>query len=1364
MKTILQNPRSYFIAAFVLAFDRAATVFANPTGLQIGSGSATAVQSGSQLNVTTSPLAILNWQTFNIAPGETTSFLQPSANSIVFNSIGGANPSQIFGNLNANGTVILANANGFYFGPNSMVKVGGSFLATTAPLPADIGAGGPWQFSGTPPLASIVNYGQIEVGKAKSLYLIAANVENHGALTAPEGDVELLAGDRVLVSERADGRGLSASLQLPRGSVDNFGQITADAGTIALRANVVNQSGILQADSLVEKNGVIELVAGDSLQLGGSSKILARGDASSAGSAGGNVTLKAEKVFQDATGSSIVVTGGAHGGNGGNVEVSAEEIVSLNSVMDAGARSGFRAGELLFDPLNIVLGGSGNGSVPGDGTISAGGVGTLNLNVNTAFLDKKFSSITLQATRNITLNANTVWNLSESTGLTAGQLRLQAGNDIIFNSGSKIVDANGWGVTLDAGWDFATQGLVSGTGNIYLNGGAGKTLNGAIATSAGGINLNAGNSILVGTGFVRTDGGGSISALAVAGNISTGTLASGSQNSGYDYSFDINGSNPVYPGGYKVTDNLGGISTRAGGDVSLVAGDSINPSTRATSFGVSGAFGSQAGNVTLVAGSLVQGNFNVANGTGKILAGVDLASGTPHIVSDAADAGSTTLPLTLGLIDGAWNVWAAHDIYINEVYNPNGTFNSQVVSVPTGRNYQGNTDGAEVPTQTKFLNNYADDAAVNLWAGNLIDLVGGNLRRLNGYPSTVTLPIYAPVLSLNAGAGGILLERSILLAPSAKGSLNIVTRDGGDLVGAAQDNNLTGIIMSDSGVPKIETFEQGHALVPLHLNDSRPVKLNIAGDIERFSLNVPTFAEIDVAGRTYNFGFLGRNLSPAQTTYIHAGTDITYRGNVTTAPLTEPLPAALLASPADDNVRGKLRYDAAGGLLTYIGIMTLADRDFLLNPSVLVLDATGVPVLDAAGNPKTTPLTLSDVQKAAIEKLFTDSQDASLGDHGLSLAGSGRFEIQAQSIDLGVSGGITVMAPDAALQKVSTAGPLLDVTAAQNLAMTSTKIANESYQGDLNVTVGGTLDVGGQFSTFGDLSAPKGIFTTSGGDVTVVASGDANINGSRIAAYNGGNVSVTSLHGDVNAGNGGSGYVSLNALEPGGADGLNGIAATIPGSGIIATTVFGSHGTLGDITIKAPEGTVNASLGGVLQIAFNDADTKNNFVNVEAGKDINASGSGIIGNNIQLKAGGNIVGLIIGSKSVDINSQHNVDVTAVSGGGVNINASGTVAGTIVGGGDVSVSGDSIEAAVMGGSVSAKGDTSSASLGVPASNVTKDNAQVADNANTVADKKGDDEDDLKKKKSISLARKTSRVTVFLPTLKKISFNEDKNPKS
>jgi len=1473
----------WFVTALMIGGNN--LLFANPTGMTVVSGSASAQQNGVQLSVTTSQATLLNWSSFNIQAGETTTFFQPSANSVVLNEIGGANPSQIFGNLNANGTVILANANGFYFGPNSMIKVGGSFIATTAPLTPDFGIGSSWQFTGMPPLASIVNYGQIQVGGGKSLFLIAENIENNGRLAAPGGNIGLYAGESVLVSDRPDGRGLSATLQVPKGSVNNSGQITADAGTIALQAQVVNQNGIIQADSVQNQNGVIELVASDQLNLGANSQIIANGDNSAAGSSGGTITLKSGNSFTDQTGSKISVSGGASGGNGGSVEVSAPNILSLNSSMNAGAQPGWRGGSFLLDPINLILGTT-DGVLPdGNGTVdeSASGNDTVYLNVTTAFQNKNFSQILLEASGDISLADNLQWDLSTSTGTfdangnfispnSSGLLTLLAGGNIIFGNNSKITDFNNWSVTLDAGYNFGNNIINSGVGNIYLNGGAGGTGNGAIQTGQGAISLTAGNSILVGSGYIRTSGGGSITATALAGDISVGTLTSGDSGNNNGYNF----SSAVFfpPNGYRVASQngvlaLGGISTAAGGNVTLTAGNNINPSESATTFGVSGAFGSQPGNVTLIAGNQVFGNFNVANGTGTILSGVQVQNGqVTQILNPDADAGSSTLPLTLGLIDGSWNVWAARDIYVEEVRNPNGTFNDQNNAVSSGT-FSGNTDDPNVPARSQFLFNYAPDAAANFWAGNSITLDGGNLTRDSGENDDMP-PVYAPILTLNAGAGGINILNSIILYPSSEGSLQIITRDGGNLVGAVQSTTLTGIIMSDSGLPDYETFAQGHATTPLHLNDPNPVMLDISGDINSFGLTVPTFAQINVVGDTYNFGFLGQNLSSSQTTSINVGqtakvnmensgilnpaTDsglrvggaVTYRGDLTTEQLTvptdangnpDPISSSLLDSviSGDPALAGILRYDSVTGILTFVGIMS--DDTFLLNPT----DANGQPVAFTTDQ--------LPVWQAAIAQLYSDTQNATLGDQGLALSGPGHFNIVANSIDLGISGGISALAPISVATSVTLTEPLpsalldparsgdselagklnynsttgtltfdgvmspaefafllnptevvldahgnpvlqpvtldaaqlsainqlyagnkndvvgadINVTTAGNLDLTSTKIASEGLLGGINLNIGGALDVGGELTTFGDPNSPKGIFTTSGGNVSVTASGDVNVDGSRIAAYDGGNVAVESQNGDVNAGAGGSGYVTMNALEldPSTGD-LYTIFGSIPGSGILATTLPDGNAALGNITINAPNGSVNASLGGVVQIAFNGEGTQNNFVEVNAGHDINANGSGIIGSNIRLQAGGNINGLVIGSQSVDINSAQNVDVTAFSGGDVSINASGEISGTVIGGGSVNVSGDSITAALISESVSASGNTSGATEGVPQSNVARNNAETADDASTVASKTDDQNDDQNKKgKQVTLAQKMSRVTVILPP-KKISETQTANP--
>jgi filamentous hemagglutinin family protein len=1325
------NARRLFLLVVLCAGVRNENLFANPTGMTVVSGSATAQQSGSQLDITTSQIAFLNWSSFNIQPGETTTFIQPSVNSVVLNRIGGANPSQIFGSLNANGTVILANANGFYFGPNSMIKVGGSFIATTAPLAPDFGAGSAWQFTGMPPLASIVNYGQIQVGGGKSLFLIAEQIENHGEFNAPGGDIGLYAGEDILVSDRPDGRGLSATVKVPGGSINNFGQITADAGTIALQAKVVNQDGIIQADSIQNQNGVIELVASDSLNLGADSKILARGDNSASASSGGSATLQSGNNFSDSTGSQISVTGGLQGGNGGSVEISAENLGDIHSQLNGSAQAGFIGGKMLIDPTDLTLNSSSLNPYSG------------------------FANILFSATGNITLAQNTILNLSSGTGVGTGQLTLEAGGNITFGNNSKIFDANDWSVTLDAGYDFNNNIIQSGVGNIYLNGGSGLSQNGVIQLSAGSVNLLAGQSILIGSGSVFTTGGGSIYADALAGDINAGT-SNGSSTSGgtqtSDYLFTASGSRP--------NAILGGISTAAGGDVTMIAGDDVIsvPTVPSNSQwpGASGTYG--AGNVTVIAGNQITGNYTLASGVGTMLAGVQVSSmqagalqnrnANPTTSASTLNdletevtqnsngngnigaASGASGPVTLSLIQGSWNAWAANNIYLKEVNNPNGTFNSL----------------------QSFLFNYAPDAAANFWAGNRIELVGGNLTRVNRQNQTMP-PIYAPILTLNAGVGGITFDKSIILYPSSEGALQITTRNGGDLIGAATSSStlLNGITMSDSGSANWTTFATGHATTPLHLNDPNPVTLDISGSIESFSLTVPTFADITVGGDTYNFGFIGQNLSAAQNTSISVAGGITYRGDLT----SETLSSAISSSVFDDIIGGDsalagvLRYDATSGTISFVGVMGSATEQSLLNPT------------DTDGNAIFTGAQLTAWQ-ATITQLFADSQSASLGDNGLALSGPGNFNINANSIDLGISGGISVTTPDSALAAISPYGANINVTTVGNLEMTSTKIANESYLGGITLNVGGTLDVGGQLSTFGDPDAAKGIFTTSGGDVFVTANGDVNVDSSRIAAYNGGNITIESKNDNVNAGTGGSGYVHMNALEIDPTSGqLTSIPATIPGSGILATTVPGSDAVLGNVLVETPNGNISASAGGVLQIPFNDSDTSRAtaellagyelqdasglpvlaenlasgiVVFISASRNIDAGQSGIIAQNLIIKATGYIKGLFIGrhTATVDTGSPD----PAGSPPPIILSPN-----PIVG----IPSGDGPDPTVI---------SDSHSDAAPPTPVAQAEATIADTAETVVAKTGNQgdgfgDDSKNKNKKIALAQKVSRVTVILP---------------
>src|SRR5579883_2843434 len=141
-------------------------ILANPQGGQVSGGSATISSPSAntvQINQS-SDKAVIDWQSFNIAPNETTRFVQPSSSSIILNRINPANgASNILGMLKANGQVWLVNPAGIFFGASARVDVAG-LLATTANISnADFMAGN-FHFMRSPDWhGSVINEGRITI-------------------------------------------------------------------------------------------------------------------------------------------------------------------------------------------------------------------------------------------------------------------------------------------------------------------------------------------------------------------------------------------------------------------------------------------------------------------------------------------------------------------------------------------------------------------------------------------------------------------------------------------------------------------------------------------------------------------------------------------------------------------------------------------------------------------------------------------------------------------------------------------------------------------------------------------------------------------------------------------------------------------------------------------------------------------------------------------------------------------------------------------------------------------------------------------------------------------------------------------------
>jgi len=1412
-------------------------VHANPTGGVVTQGAATINSSGPQLTINqTSSSALINWSSFNINLGETTTFNQPSASSITWNQINDSNPSQILGNLNANGYIVLQNADGFYIGGQAAISTGG-LVMTTASTPAlNLSSGGAWDFDAPPPTAKIVNYGKINITGGGSAFLIADDIENNGTISAPNGKVGLYAGETVLVSTAPDGRGLSAQVTLPEGSVDNNGNLVADGGSIVAQAQIVNQNGLVQANSAQDVNGTIELLASDSVNLGANSVISAQGDSTGV-SSGGTVTIKSDNAFSDQTGSTINISGGAQGGNGGQVEISAPQMNSINSDINGQAADGFINGVLSIDPYNILLASSSSDpNAQYSGTVNAGdppASGTLTLNVN-AF-SSTLSQINLQAINNIELS--TVWVLPNQA--VPATLNLTAGNNITFDLLSGINAGQNWSVNLTAGTAFvpttAQPVPASGSDGIYLDGDSTSLHSSYILTQNGNINLWAANEVQIGWsgtaslpgqvnlgyGSVTTVGDGNIDVTTLYGDVN-----SGSDPAGFDYQ-----STAPY---FKVDPNLGGVSTAAGGNVTINAGgDVISYFPSDSEDGGSGAFGPEPGNVTITAGGNVYGHYVLVNGVGTITAGQNVG----------AAAGD---PFALSLVSGDWNVNAPNgDIYLQEARNPNGVFN--------------NATGGRGGSPGKHLFNYSPQAAVDLTA-NGVYLTGLGVPRPNG-----AVPIlYPPILDITAGSGGVTLESDVTLFPSPYQNLDITTTDGGDFTSTADPSSPIELLMSDSAQTQWTPgafLDSDHGSLqnePNELDNPNPVLINISGSMENLNLITTKETDITVGGDMINCGFSGQNLQASDITSINVAGQIyntspyTFVDSVVIPSLPTSDLLAGMGSSWDDiftlalnpsaianlavppglsssqfaayalenaglfNVQligGQLTginpgfvYNSATGQLGFAGPMGPATEAALTQSQTLtVLQlVNGVPqtYVGADGNTYFKTTTISWVAPSVITTLFTDSQgDPSLATAqlGYRIGGPGQFDVNAGSISLGNSDGIlSCGVMDAAggfnryanLASITPSGANLNVTVAGDLQMLTSTIAAEGG-GDVNViSTGGSMDLGseGLFNSQGNSANTVvsnghlglGIYTTGGGNVNVTALGDVDIDGSRIATFNGGNIFVESLTGSVNVGNGGS---DLNTVDDFYVNPVTGQAADyredVFGSGIVAETLVpplpgeslppDATTVPGNITVETPEGDIVAGTGGILQEALDGSITAGPTINLTAGTpasgtpgqpgyspgyvgNIDLSDSGVIGGTVNLTANGNISGLVISRQNSTVTAAQNFTGTLLSGGTANVSGGGTVAGTIIGVGGANVSGaGGITASVLAQNANV-GGKSADTLGsqTTATSSTQSAAQQANSQAQQVASTGTDQDEEKKKKKKPLIQHVGRVTVILST--------------
>ncbi len=380
LKGLTHYMRMAIVLPASLLFAQPGIVMAGPQGGQVvgGQGAISVPNANTTLIQQQSHNLALEWQSFNVQAQELVRFQQPSASSAVLNRILDQNPSQIFGTIEANGRVFLANPNGLIFGRTATVNVG-SLIAAGLDMDPDKFMDGKYELDlpdGQSP-GSVINRGLIKAATGGSVVMVGSTASNEGLIVADVGYVHLASGRKAVVD--FDGTGLirfrvdEAVLGNDSGAqaaVANSGEIRAEGGTVVLAGHtardvfsqVVNNTGVIHAGSIDKSGGKIRLTGFGGL-------VANSGSLYTSGTKGGSVEVAGNRITHSGN---IVADGSA--GDGGRVKLESADTTLLtdNSTISAQSKAGGKGGsvQVLGDRVGLF----GNATIDASGHNGGGEV------------------------------------------------------------------------------------------------------------------------------------------------------------------------------------------------------------------------------------------------------------------------------------------------------------------------------------------------------------------------------------------------------------------------------------------------------------------------------------------------------------------------------------------------------------------------------------------------------------------------------------------------------------------------------------------------------------------------------------------------------------------------------------------------------------------------------------------------------------------------------------------------------------------------------------------------------------------------------------------------------------------------------
>ncbi|MSQ68586.1 MAG: filamentous hemagglutinin N-terminal domain-containing protein, partial [Gammaproteobacteria bacterium] len=899
------------------------TAGAGPQGEQIIAGAVTVARPDTNTTRVTQggDKAIVNWNSFSVGGQEYVQFVQPGSTSAILNRVVGGHASQILGHLNANGRVFLVNPQGVYFGAGAKVDTAG-LVASVLDINDQDFMDSRYVFTkGTGAAeAEVRNSGEIHT--SQFAVLIGDRVANEGLIEARLGTVALGAGSKVSLSLDQTGLvnfAVDEKTLARHAGVENTGTLLANGGRVLLTAKVaddllataVNNTGVIRAQGITERNGEIILSAtgGDVVNrgmldasgpTGGQVLVSATHDVEIANTAqvlaegagagrGGSVRLIAEHSLAVRDGARVATRGGEAGGKGGLVELSAHhgglEVAAHAVTVGSGGR-------LVIDPARFLIASSGSSitsSITGEGSNVYVGKGYIETQLNGGGSLDLIASFSVGAVAANHVDTALPFTISASG---PGDLHIKLGTSY---SGTSFLRGS-YGdiqlglVSIDIGGSFLALAGSGTTGQVLLGGvkansiriEAGGTVVATALTATGGSVLVAGSDITV-NGSVQAGGDGLVQVqLNAAGDVTLG----------------------------------GNITVEAGGAASLdISGDVV--SLQGATVTAGGADSSASIYITAHSGISVAGNLSALTaGSGD--ASIDLYN--------SAAGGGITVSGTLGASGGGD---ASIYIYANQ---GDVTLGGDITVLGQGGSASLYISGDAVSLQgaTVTAQGSSDNSAsIYIQARNGISVVGNltaqqlnsadygsaSIYLYNGSSGTGNITVTGNLLALTSGfgdatiglynyaaGGGITVTGTLGASGGGDASIDITAAQGdvtlgGDITVSGQGGSASLYVSGDVVSMKGATVTAGGADSSASIYITAHSGISVAGDL--------TAQQTNTGGSSLAMARI--TLANSGSSFAPATGDITVAGNL----------SALTAGSGDASI--DLYNSAAGGGITVSG-------------------------------------------------------------------------------------------------------------------------------------------------------------------------------------------------------------------------------------------------------------------------------------------------------------------------------------------------------------------------------------------------------------------------------------------------------------